>query len=115
MFYERLRSLPRTLQTAASIAGFAHSPFSAVTFQEITPTIAHLRKVLGEQLCCDARKRYCGTRTSLLCAVSGGGARDGAQDQRDSRQPRLIVKVELRKGATIVLPRGGPEKRKLHG
>jgi hypothetical protein len=36
------------LEPAATIAGFAFSPFSAATFPEITTAIAHLRDVLGE-------------------------------------------------------------------
>jgi predicted ATPase len=35
-------------EPAATIAGFALSPFSAAAFPEITTTIAHLREVLGE-------------------------------------------------------------------
>jgi tetratricopeptide (TPR) repeat protein len=34
---------------AATIAGFAHSPFTATVFHEITTAIAHLRDVLGDQ------------------------------------------------------------------
>ena len=34
---------------AATIAGFALSPFTATLFREITTAIAHLRDVLGDQ------------------------------------------------------------------
>jgi tetratricopeptide (TPR) repeat protein len=37
------------LEPAATIAGFAFSPFSAATFPEITTAIAHLRDMLGDQ------------------------------------------------------------------
>jgi tetratricopeptide (TPR) repeat protein len=36
-------------QPAATIAGFALSPFSAAAFPEITTAITHLRDVLGDQ------------------------------------------------------------------
>jgi predicted ATPase/class 3 adenylate cyclase len=36
-------------EPAATIAGFAFSPFSAATFPEITTAIAHLRDMLGDQ------------------------------------------------------------------
>ena len=36
-------------EPAASIAGFALSPFTAATFPEITIAITHLRDVLGDQ------------------------------------------------------------------
>jgi len=36
-------------EPAATIAGFAFSPFTAAAFPEITTAIAHLREVLGEQ------------------------------------------------------------------
>jgi len=35
-------------EPAATVAGFALSPFAAAAFPEITTTIAHLRDVLGE-------------------------------------------------------------------
>jgi hypothetical protein len=36
------------LEPAATIAGFAVSPFSAAAFPEVTTAITHLRDVLGE-------------------------------------------------------------------
>ena len=36
-------------EPAATIAGFALSPFIAATVPELDPAIAHLRDVLGEQ------------------------------------------------------------------
>ena len=39
---------PRTLEPAATIAGFALSPLTASTVPELTTTITHLRNVLGE-------------------------------------------------------------------
>ena len=37
------------LEPAATIAGFAFSPFTAATVPEISTAIAHLRDVLGDQ------------------------------------------------------------------
>jgi hypothetical protein len=36
-------------ESAATIAGFAHSPLTAVAFPELTTAIAHLRDVLGDE------------------------------------------------------------------
>jgi predicted ATPase/class 3 adenylate cyclase len=36
-------------ESAATIAGFAHSPLTAVAFPEITTAISHLRDVLGDE------------------------------------------------------------------
>ena len=36
-------------EPAATIAGFALSPFTAAAFPELTTAIAHLRDVLGDQ------------------------------------------------------------------
>ena len=36
-------------ESAAIIAGFAFSPFTAVTFPELETAIVHLRDVLGDQ------------------------------------------------------------------
>jgi hypothetical protein len=39
----------RALEPAATVAGFALSPFSAAAVPEITTAITHLRDVLGDQ------------------------------------------------------------------
>ena len=44
MFLDRLGRL----EPAATIAGFAFSPFTAGAFPEINTAITHLREVLGE-------------------------------------------------------------------
>ena len=36
-------------ESAATIAGFAHSPLTAVAFPELTTAITHLRDVLGDE------------------------------------------------------------------
>ena len=43
------RCVPSAPESAATIAGFALSPYTALVLPEATTTIAHLRNVLGDQ------------------------------------------------------------------
>jgi predicted ATPase len=68
-------------EPAATIAGFALSPFSAAAFPEITTAIAHLRDVLGDQTYESlARKGETMTTTAMVTY---------AYDQIDQARPQL--------------------------
>ena len=69
-------------ESAATIAGFAHSPLTAVAFPELTTAIIHLRDVLGDET-------YRITRTYLVEAMTTAAIATYAYDQIDQARAEL--------------------------
>jgi hypothetical protein len=67
-------------EPAATIAGFAFSPFTASVTPEITTAIAHLREVLGNQTY-QSLARKCEAMTTAAMATYAYGQIDQARAQ----------------------------------